>query len=240
MELSSADNALQGAASGFMAVAQIIWINILLSGDNAIAIGMACRGLPPRYRRQGILYGTAGAIGLRILFAFIVSILMALPWLKAAGGLLLLWIAISLARGDDDAPEIRAPSRLWRAVLTVMIADATMSLDNVLGIAAIARSNVVLFVVGLLISMPLVVVGATAFTRVLDRFPIIVWAGAALLGWVAGGLIADDAALAQRLPLLAGESRHLLYGIAGAVLVVATAALWRRGGAPRSGIPPRR
>lgn len=219
---------MQGAASGLMAIAQIVWINILLSGDNAIAIGMACRELPPRYRRQGILYGTAGAIGLRILFAFVVSLLMALPWLKAAGGLMLLWIAVSLARGEDESLEIAAPTRLWRAVLTVIAADATMSLDNVLGIAAIARSNAALFIVGLLISMPLVVAGATAFTRVLDRFPVIVWAGAALLGWVGGGLVADDSALVSRLPVADAGHRHLLFSAAAAVLVVVAAALWRR------------
>jgi YjbE family integral membrane protein len=213
---------------GLLAVAEIVWINILLSGDNAIAIGMACRGLPPRYRRQGILYGTAGAVGLRILFAFIVSFLMALPWLKAVGGLLLAWIAITLARGEDAATQIAAPTRLWRAVVTVIAADATMSLDNVLGIAAIARSNVALFVIGLLISMPLVVVGATAFTRVLDRFPIIVWAGAALLGWVGGGLLSDDGALVPYLPAQEAGRRHVLFSAVTAVLVVVTAALWQR------------
>ncbi len=227
---------MEFSANGLLALGQVVWINILLSGDNAIAIGMACRELPPRYRRMGILYGTAAAIVMRIGFALVVSWLMQLAWLKAAGGVLLLWIAISLARGGDATHEVKASTQLWRAVVTVMVADATMSLDNVLGIAAIARNNVPLFVTGLLLSMPLGMVGATAFTRVLDRFPVIVWAGAALLGWVAGGLIADDPALR---PWLRGSdpgTMHLALSSLAIVLVLAVAALLRqlhaRRGAP--------
>ena len=219
---------MEFSASGLLALGQVVWINILLSGDNAIAIGMACRELPPRYRRMGILYGTAAAIVMRIAFALVVSWLMQLAWLKAVGGVLLLWIAISLARGGDETHEVRASTQLWRAVVTVMVADATMSLDNVLGIAAIARNNVPLFVTGLVLSMPLVMVGATAFTRVLDRFPVIVWAGAALLGWVAGGLIADDPALRPWLRGSDPATLHLALSCLAVVLVLAVAGLLRQ------------
>jgi len=210
-----------------LALGQVVWINILLSGDNAIAIGMACRELPPRYRRLGILYGTAAAIVMRIAFALVVSWLMQLAWLKAAGGLLLLWVAVSLARGGDESHTVKASTRLWHAVLTIVAADATMSLDNVLGIAAIARNNVPLFVIGLLISMPLVMVGATVFTRVLDRFPIVIWAGAGLLGWVAGGLIADDSGLQPWLGAFDPDRLHLVCSIAATVLVLLVAQYLR-------------
>jgi YjbE family integral membrane protein len=181
--------------AGLAALAQVMWINILLSGDNAIAIGLACRGLSPPLRKKGIFYGSAVAILMRIAFALIVAWLMQIAWLKIVGGVLLLWIAVTLALGEDDDHDVHAHEHLWRAVVTIVVADATMSLDNVLGIAAVARGNVPLFVTGLVLSMPLIIVGATAVTRVLDRFPVIVWAGAALLGWVAGGLIIEDSAI---------------------------------------------
>lgn len=219
---------LDFSLAGWLALGQVVWINILLSGDNAIAIGMACRDLPPRYRRQGIIYGTAAAVVMRIAFALVVSWLMQLPWLKSAGGVLLLWIAVSLARGGDATHDVKAATRLWHAVLIIMAADATMSLDNVLGIAAIARNNVPLFVIGLLISMPLVMVGASLFTRVLDRFPIVVWAGAGLLGWVAGGLIADDPALRPWLGGAEPETLHHVLSIVATVLVLLVAGLLRQ------------
>lgn len=217
----------------------MVWINILLSGDNAMAIGMACRDLPPRYRRLGIVYGTAAAIVMRCIFAMVVSWLMALAWLKAVGGVLLLWIAISLARGDDETHAVKATTRLWHAVLIIVAADATMSLDNVLGIAAIARNNAPLFITGLVISMPLVMIGATLFTRVLDRFPIIVWAGAALLGWVAGGLIADDSALQPWLHGIDPITLHRALSVIASIVVVVAAGLlreWQRRRALRSAL----
>jgi YjbE family integral membrane protein len=218
---------LEFTASGLIALAQVVWINILLSGDNAIAIGMACRDLPPRYRRLGIVYGTAAAIVMRCGFALVVSWLMELAWLKAAGGLLLLWIAISLARGGDENHSVKASTRLWHAVLIIVAADATMSLDNVLGIAAIARNNAALFIAGLVISMPLVMVGASLFTRVLERFPLIVWAGAALLGWVAGGLIVDDKALRPWLQGSDPMTLHLAMSLVASIVVLAVAGLLR-------------
>lgn len=217
-----------------LALGQVVWINILLSGDNAIAIGMACRELPPRYRRLGIIYGTAAAVVLRIAFALVVSWLMHIPGLKAVGGVLLLWIAVSLARGGDETHTVRASTRLWHAVLIIMAADATMSLDNVLGIAAIARNDVALFVTGLLISMPLVMVGASVFTRVLDRFPLLIWAGAGLLGWVAGGLVADDPALRPWLGGARPETLHAALSILATVLVLVVAGLLRHWQARRA------
>ena len=219
---------MEFSANGLLALGQVVWINILLSGDNAIAIGLACRELSPRYRRLGILYGTAAAIVLRIVFALVVSWLMQLQWLMAIGGLLLLWVAVGLARGGDQDHVVAASTQLWRAVVTVVVADATMSLDNVLGIAAIARNNVPLFVIGLLLSMPLVMIGAGAFARVLDRFPLIVWAGAGLLGWVAGGLIVDDPGVRPWLREFAPQAAHYVASTLAVALVLSLAALLRR------------
>jgi YjbE family integral membrane protein len=217
-----------------LALLQIVWINILLSGDNAIAIGLACRNLSPRHRRLGILYGTAVAVLLRIIFALAIVWLLKIPFLKAVGGMALLWIAISLARGGDQDHKVAASEMLWRAVLTIVVADATMSLDNVLGIAAVAKDNITLFIVGLLISMPLVMIGATAFTRVLDRFPIIVWAGAALLGWVAGELIVEDQSAMAALGQQPTQMQQYVVAAACAALVVMMAWWLMRRAADRA------
>ncbi len=178
---------------------KIIWINILLSGDNAIVIALACRALPPRQRFWGIILGAGAAVLLRIFFTVILQHVLELPWLKLVGGLLLLWIAIKLLIQDEtDEADIESSDNLWGAVRTVAIADVVMSLDNVLAIAAAAKGNTGLIIFGLAISIPLIVAGATLIMALLTRFPILVWAGAALLGWIAGELIVGDRiALAQ-------------------------------------------
>ena len=170
-----------------------------MSGDNAVVIALACRSLPAGQRRWGILLGTAGAIALRVLFAAFVIYLLAVPLLKIAGGALLLWIAVKLLLPEDegDGEGITARATLFTAVRTIIIADAVMSLDNVIGIAAAARGDLLLLVLGLLISIPLIVFGSSLILRLLDRFPLIVVLGGALLGWVAGGVIVHD-------PLLGG------------------------------------
>jgi YjbE family integral membrane protein len=176
-----------------MQALKIIWINILLSGDNAIVIALACRALPPRQRFWGIILGAGAAVLLRVFFTVILQYVLELPWLKLVGGILLLWIAIKLLTQDEaDETDIHGSDNLWGAVRTVAIADVVMSLDNVLAIAAAAKGNTALIIFGLAISIPLIVAGATLVMALLTRYPVLVWAGAALLGWIAGELIVDD------------------------------------------------
>ncbi len=173
---------------------QIIWIDILLSGDNAVVIALACRNLPADQRNKVVFYGAAVAVGLRILFTLMTNLLLGLPWIKAIGAVLLLWIAIKLLLDDhDESDKIKPAANLRQAIQTVAIADLVMSLDNVLAIAAAAKGSAPLIIFGLLASIPLVVAGSQLILKLIGRFPWIVWAGAALLGWVAGEIFAHDA-----------------------------------------------
>ncbi|KUL97009.1 hypothetical protein DK26_03435 [Bosea sp. WAO] len=177
---------------------QIIWIDLLLSGDNAVVIALAVRSLPEKQRKMGILLGAGAAVGLRILFAVIVSYLLNIPFLKVVGALLLFWIAIKLAKGEEEAHgDVAASDNLWKAVRTIAIADAVMSLDNVLAIAAAARGHFELFIFGLLLTIPLIVFGARMLSTILERYPILIWLGAALLGWIAGEMLLSDIAVLQ-------------------------------------------
>jgi YjbE family integral membrane protein len=174
-------------------ILQIVWIDLLLSGDNAIVIALACRNLPPEQRRMGMLLGAGAAIGLRIIFALMITFLLGVPFLKIIGGVLLFWIGIKLATGEDEAHEqVEGSDKLWGAVKTIAIADAVMSLDNVLAISAASHGNVWLFIFGLLLSIPLIIFGAQLITSIIERFPIFIWLGAALLGWIAGEMIVSD------------------------------------------------
>lgn len=187
------------ASSAFWtSLLQIIWIDLLLSGDNAVVIALAVRSLPEKQRKVGILLGAGAAVGLRIIFAVVVSYLLNIPFLKVVGALLLFWIAIKLAKGEEEAHgEVAASDNLWKAVRTIAIADAVMSLDNVLAIAAAARGHFELFVFGLLLTIPLIVFGARLLSSVLERFPILIWLGAALLGWIAGEMLLSDMVVMQ-------------------------------------------
>lgn len=187
------------ASSAFWtSLLQIIWIDLLLSGDNAVVIALAVRSLPEKQRKVGIWLGAGAAVGLRIIFAVVVSYLLNIPFLKVVGALLLFWIAIKLAKGEEEAHgEIEASDNLWKAVRTIAIADAVMSLDNVLAIAAAARGHFELFVFGLLLTIPLIIFGARLLSSVLERFPILIWLGAALLGWIAGEMLLSDMAVMQ-------------------------------------------
>ncbi|RYE35357.1 MAG: TerC family protein [Hyphomicrobiales bacterium] len=177
---------------------QIIWIDLLLSGDNAVVIALAVRSLPEKQRKVGIWLGAGAAVGLRIIFAVVVSYLLNVPFLKVVGALLLFWIAIKLAKGEDEVHgDVAASDNLWKAVRTIAIADAVMSLDNVLAIAAAARGHFELFVFGLLLTIPLIIFGARMLSSVLERFPILIWLGAALLGWIAGEMLLSDMAVMQ-------------------------------------------
>jgi YjbE family integral membrane protein len=191
-------------------VLEIIGINILLSGDNAVVIALACRGLQPEQRKWGIALGAGAAILLRVIFTLMTTQLMGLPWLKAIGAVLLVWIAVKLLLPEEtDEDSIASHSSLWKAVRTVAIADVVMSLDNVVAIAAAAKGNTGLIIFGLVVSVPLVILGSTLLMKVIDKFPIVVWIGAALLGWVAGELFVEDTAIIQtfgwHIPVIAAE-----------------------------------
>ncbi|WEF50354.1 YjbE family putative metal transport protein [[Pseudomonas] carboxydohydrogena] len=176
-----------------MALTKIIWINILLSGDNALVIALACRSLEPRQRMWGMVLGAGVAVFLRIIFTFIVASLLALPYLKLVGGIALLVIAAKLLVPEKhEEDNVQAAQHLWAAVKIVAVADIIMSLDNVIAVAAAANGSVVLLVLGLLISIPMIIAGAALIMALLDRVPALVWLGAALLGWVAGEVIATD------------------------------------------------
>lgn len=192
-----------GEHAGYvLQILQIIGIDILLSGDNAVVIALACRSLPASKRRIGIVLGVAAAIVLRVAFTLGLGAVMHWPWLMAAGGVLLLWIAIQLlTEADHDEKQIADSKTLLGAVRTIALADLVMSLDNVLAIAGAAHGQSDLILFGLALSIPLIMGGATLIIGLLTRFPILVWAGAALLGWIAGELIASE----QRLgPLFSG------------------------------------
>ncbi|MEW6121858.1 MAG: TerC family protein [Pseudomonadota bacterium] len=209
----------------WLALIQIIWINILLSGDNAVVIAMACRSLPEKTRKWGIITGAGVAVGLRILFTGIVATLLALPWLKLIGSLALMYIAVDLALPDDGGDEtVEASESLWKAVGTVAVADIVMSLDNVVAVAAVANGSWLLLGLGLAISIPLIIAGSSLVMAVLDRFPLLVWAGAALLGWVAGEMLLTDSAVMDRIGG-ADVAHHWEYPVAAlcALLVVGIA-----------------
>jgi len=209
---------------------RITSIDILLSGDNAVVIALASRSLPEAQRKQAILGGSAAAVGLRVLFCLVITSLLQIPYLKLIGGLLLLYIGVKLVipEGESDGNEIAATSHVWGAIRTILIADAVMSLDNVVAIAAAAHGSVVLIALGLVISIPLIVFGSQLVLRILNRLPILVVLGAGLLGWIAGEIIVSDPFVHTHLPYdeqrLAQIAKPLL---AVMVMAVGTALSWR-------------
>lgn len=222
-----------GYTAFWFAVLQIIFINVLLSGDNAIVIAMACRGLPPHQRRWGMVIGAGIAVLLLVIFATIIARLMLLPYLKLIGGLALMYIAAKLLVPEAaDRNEIEAVAHLWRAIRVVVVADIIMSLDNIIAVAATANGDVLLIAISLVISIPVIVAGAALIMTLLDRFPILVWAGAALLGWIAGETIASDPALLRHLTANFGATfaRQVEFAAAGAgaAFIIAAGGLWRR------------
>ena len=208
-------------AEFWIGLTQIIWIDLLLSGDNAVVIALACRRLPPHQRRWGITLGAGAAIGLRVLFAAFILYLLAVPFLKIVGAVLLLWIAVKLVLPEsaEDEHEVEGADNLWLAVRTIVIADAVMSLDNVIGIAAAAKGDVTLIVLGLLISIPLIVFGSTLILNLLDRYPQIAFIGGALLGYIAGDIVLSDPILVPYVEPL-GDWVHVAAPIAGAAFVI--------------------
>src|SRR6202140_4836583 len=185
----------------WLAAVQIMGINILLSGDKAVVIAPGARELPPKERFWGMVLGAGAAAVLLIVFTGIVATLMQLPYLKLAGGLALFWVAIKLVapQAHDAEGTTEAVQDLWRAVRVVVVANIVMSLDNVIAVAAAAKGNYFLLGLGLAVSIPVVIAGSALFLAILERYPWVVWAGGALLGWIAGGLLPDDPVVAQYL-----------------------------------------
>jgi YjbE family integral membrane protein len=219
----------------WLAVLQIIWIDILLSGDNAVVIALACRKLPPQQKLWGIVLGTIVAISLRVVFAGLISTLMQVAYLKLIGGALLLWIAVKLLGPDENggSKDIEPVDNLLRAIRIVAIADVVMSLDNVVAIAAVAEKfeapqSYALLMFGLAVSIPFVMVGAAVVISLLERFPIVVWAGAALLGWIGGEIIAKDPLFTANLDPTTAHTVWIVGATLGALFVVCAGLVRRR------------
>jgi len=204
----------------WVAVGQIILIDVVLSGDNAVVIALACRNLSPERRRTGIFWGVAGAVCLRVVLTVFAALVMNLPWLKFVGGLLLVWIAIKLMLPEDeDGHDIEPSSHLWGAVKTIVVADFVMSLDNVIGVAGAAHGSLMLLLFGLAVSIPLIVWSSQLILHWMERFPSIVLLGAALLGYVAGQMtFSDPGVMAILMPLPAWSAKAA--GVVGALVVV--------------------
>ncbi len=241
-----------GRPDFWVALTKIIWINVLLSGDNALVIALACRALDRRQRVWGMVLGAGVAVLLRVIFTGVVATLMTLPYLKLVGGLALIVIAVKLLVPEDEDEEVKSAANLWAAVRIVAVADIIMSLDNVIAVAAAAKGSVTLLVLGLVISIPMIVAGAAIIMAILDRLPILVWLGAALLGWIAGDVIASDPAVHPALQnLLEGRialqidavshafasARSLAwseplaeftFALGGALIVLVWGGLWRQ------------
>lgn len=237
----------------WVALGKIIWINVLLSGDNALLVALACRGLEPRQRLWGMILGAGAAVVLRIIFTAIVATVMEQPYLKLAGGLALIVIAAKLLVPESrDEDGVKSAAHLWAAVQIVVVADIVMSLDNVIAVAAAANGSISLLILGLATSIPLIVAGAALIMALLDRLPLLVWAGSALLGWIAGDAIATDPAVHPKLerlcdgsvgveldallallgvaPLFVGgrSGGEIVCAILGVIAVLIVGSLWRR------------
>jgi YjbE family integral membrane protein len=236
----------------WVALSKIIWINVLLSGDNALVVALACRGLQPRQRLWGMILGAAAAVVLRIIFTAIVATVMELPYLKLAGGLALIVIAAKLLVPEDrDEEGIASASHLWAAVQIVVAADIIMSLDNVIAVAAAANGSVPLLIFGLASSVPLIIAGAALIMAVITYLPVLIWAGAALLGWIAGEVIANDSAIHAKLQSLfegligveldallallgvaplfvGGNGGEIACAVLGVIAVLIAGSIWRR------------
>lgn len=205
----------------WVALLQVIAIDIVLGGDNAVVIGLACRRLPDHQRKLGIFWGMVGAIGLRVILIFFAVTLLAVPYLKVVGALLLLWIGVKLLLPelDEGGHKIEAGATLFAAIKTIIVADAVMSLDNVIAIAGAAGDSRALVVFGLLLSVPIIIFGSQLVIKLMDRFPVVIVLGGALLGWIAGGMIVTDVAVAPQLGETLGVAKWI-GPIAGAIFVV--------------------
>jgi len=210
----------------WLAVLQIVAIDIVLGGDNAVVIGLACRRLPERERKLGILWGMFGAVGLRVVLILFAVTLLAVPYLKLVGAALLLWIGIKLLmpEPEEGGHHIEAGATLISAIKTIIVADAVMSLDNVIAIAGAAGDSKVLIIFGLLLSIPIIMLGSQLVMKLMDRFPVVVVGGGALLGWIAGGMVVEDVAVKEWFAATLPAAKWIA-PLLGAVLVVAVGKL---------------
>ena len=206
----------------WVALGEIILVNIILSGDNAVVIALASRNLPPRHRNNAIVLGSAGAIILRIIFCLFVATLMGIPYLKLVGSALLLWIGVKLLVPEEEHDDngVVAPSNIWSAVRTIIIADAVMSLDNAIAIAAAAKNDYLLITLGLIISIPLIIFGSQLILKIMGRFPVIITIGAGLIGWIAGDVGITDPSV-HHLVADYGVWPDYAAKVGGAVVVIA-------------------
>lgn len=209
---------------------QIIVVNILLSGDNAVVIALACRNLSDRYRNPAILAGSAGAVVIRIVFCLIIAWLLEIPAIKLVGGLLLLWIGVKLMvpEDEDNGDGVKGAGNLWGAIQTIIIADVVMSLDNVIAIVAAAKGDMLLIVIGIVMSVPLIVFGSQLLLKVLNRFPILVIAGAGLLGWLGGEIMAGDKLVHHWVEANTGLWGERIAAVVGAAIVVGLGTMMKR------------
>src|SRR3989449_6504685 len=220
------------SAAFWVGLVKIIGVNIILSGDNAVVIALAARSLPPKQQTQAIIWGSGAAIVMRIILTLFAVALLTLPWLKIIGSVLLFWIGVKLLVPEDDDAEIEASTQLLSPIKTILIADLVMTLHNVIAVAAAAGGSILLLILGLAISIPLVIFGATLLLKLMERFPVIITIGGALIGWVAGEMLVTDPALEDWLtglgvrfvtgkPMIAGLSLELVAGGVGVATVVA-------------------
>ena len=212
------------STQGLLAILQIIIIDILLAGDNAIVIGMAAKNLPENLRKRAIFWGTAGAIGLRLIMAILfIEALDNFPALRIVGGIMLLWIGYSLLKDGDNEHNIEAKDNIWGAIATIIIADGVMGIDNVLGVVAAADGHFGLVVAGMLVTVPIIVWGSTIFVKLIDKFPVILYVGGGILGWVSASMIQHDPLATPYI-----EPYSLPFHIACVVLVLAAAIIRNR------------
>ena len=212
------------STQGLLAILQIIIIDILLAGDNAIVIGMAAKNLPENLRKRAIFWGTAGAIGLRLIMAILfIEALDNIPALRIVGGIMLLWIGYSLLKDGDNEHNIEAKDNIWGAIATIIIADGVMGIDNVLGVVAAAEGHFGLVVAGMLVTVPIIVWGSTIFVKLIDKFPVILYVGGGILGWVSASMIQHDPLATPYI-----EAYSLPFHIACVVLVLGAAMIRNR------------
>ena len=215
------------------AIWQIIVVDILLSGDNAVVIALACRNLPDKHKRTAVLGGTAGAVIIRLIFCFVISELLTVPALKLVGGLLLLWIGIKLMQPEqgEEGGDVKGVASFWGAIRTIVLADVVMSFDNVVAIVAAAKGKISLIAFGLALSIPIIVFGSQLVMKVLSRFPLLVAAGAGLLGWLGGDIVTHDVLIAPRIEALQPWASRAAAAVGAVVVLVVGFALKRRAAA---------
>jgi len=233
----------------WVGLAKIIGVNVILSGDNAVVIALAARSLPARQQKQAVFWGAGAAVVLRVILTIFAAALLTLPWLKIIGSLLLFWIGVKLLIPEEGDDEIQASDQLLAAIKTILVADLVMSLDNVIAVAAAAGGSYVLLILGLAISIPLVIFGATLLIKLMDRFPVIITAGAGLIGWVAGEMLVADGALKGWLtglgvqyrgevPYVGGWSLEIIAAVIGFIAVVALGTWFGKRKAAAAGQAP--